>query len=243
MPVKISAANMWVTIFIEIMQVGVSVTIMQVVFSTLHYAHDYFYCNYAGGCFHCSHVCESFKQQIYILFSNLHQFFIKLTRKLKGIISSLHFTTLINIFLKLRYFVRRIINKLVERYIQYFCFPDRSIRGGDILDFQKGGNLRKGGGRMISLTNYAKSSNPIQRVPNIRPRVYKFPQDHHAWRVSLDFHKPFPLRWCFLTFHHTTSSFCCLPIIFSLEPSKKLESKFITSHPGKRSRTAATPEL
>ena len=47
-PVKISAANMLVTIFIEIMQVGVSVAIMQVVFSTVHYAHDYFYCNYAG---------------------------------------------------------------------------------------------------------------------------------------------------------------------------------------------------
>ena len=46
--VKVSAANIWVTIFIEIMQVGVSVEIMQVVFSTVHYAHDYFYCNYAG---------------------------------------------------------------------------------------------------------------------------------------------------------------------------------------------------
>ena len=64
MPVKISAANMWVTIFIEIMQVGVSVAIMQVLFSTVHYAHDYFYCNYAGGCFRFSHVCDSFKQQI-----------------------------------------------------------------------------------------------------------------------------------------------------------------------------------
>ena len=61
MQVKVSAANMWVTIFIEIMQVGVSVAIMQVVFSTVHYAHDYFYCNYAGGCFRCSHVCDSFK--------------------------------------------------------------------------------------------------------------------------------------------------------------------------------------
>ena len=60
MQVKISAANMWVTFFIEIMQVGVSVTIMQV-FSTVHYAHDYFYRNYAGGCFRCSHVCDSFK--------------------------------------------------------------------------------------------------------------------------------------------------------------------------------------
>ena len=56
MPEEISAANMWVTIFIEIMQVGVSVAIMKVVFSTTHYANDYFYCNYAGGCFCCSSV-------------------------------------------------------------------------------------------------------------------------------------------------------------------------------------------
>ena len=48
MQVKVSAANMWVTIFIEIMPVEVSLTIMQVVFSTVHYALEYFYCNYAG---------------------------------------------------------------------------------------------------------------------------------------------------------------------------------------------------
>ena len=46
---------------IEITQVGVSFAIMQVVFSTVHCAHDYFYCSYAGGCFHCSHICDSFK--------------------------------------------------------------------------------------------------------------------------------------------------------------------------------------
>ena len=33
--VKVSAENMWVTIFIEIMQLGVSFAIMQVVFSLL----------------------------------------------------------------------------------------------------------------------------------------------------------------------------------------------------------------
>ena len=38
------------------------------------------------------------------------------------------------------------ISKSVKRFIQYFCFPDRSIKGGDNLDFKKGGNLRKGGG-------------------------------------------------------------------------------------------------
>ena len=61
MQVKVIAGNMWVTIFIEIMHVGVSVAITQVVFSTVHYAHDYFYCNYACDCFCCSYVCDSFK--------------------------------------------------------------------------------------------------------------------------------------------------------------------------------------
>ena len=40
--------DMWVTIFIVIMKMGVSVAIMQVVLSAVHYAHDCFYCNYAG---------------------------------------------------------------------------------------------------------------------------------------------------------------------------------------------------
>ena len=48
MQVTVSAANMWMTIFIVIMQMGVSVAIMQVVFSAVHYAHDCVYCNYAG---------------------------------------------------------------------------------------------------------------------------------------------------------------------------------------------------
>ena len=43
--------------------------------------------------------------------------------------------------------------KLVIRVIQYFCFPDRPMKSGDILDFWKGGNLREGGG-MTPLTNY-----------------------------------------------------------------------------------------
>ena len=40
------------------------------------------------------------------------------------------------------------IYKLVTRVIQYFCFPDRPMKGGDILDFQKGENLRKGEGEV-----------------------------------------------------------------------------------------------
>ena len=39
MQVKVSAKNMWVTTFIKIMHVGVSVAIMQVVFSAVDYAH------------------------------------------------------------------------------------------------------------------------------------------------------------------------------------------------------------
>ena len=56
MQVKVSAGNMWVTMFFEIMHVGVSVSVMRVVFSAVHYAHDYFYYNYAGDCFCCSYV-------------------------------------------------------------------------------------------------------------------------------------------------------------------------------------------
>ena len=66
--VKGSAANMWVTIFIEI----VSVAIMQVVFFTVHYAHDYFYCNYAGGCFRCSHVTASSSNFIFRSLTDTH---------------------------------------------------------------------------------------------------------------------------------------------------------------------------
>ena len=48
MQVTVSAANMWVTVFIVIMQMRVHVAIMQMVFSAVQYAHDCFYCNYAG---------------------------------------------------------------------------------------------------------------------------------------------------------------------------------------------------
>ena len=50
---------MWVTIFIEIMQVGAYVAILQVVFSAVDYAHDYFYYNYAGDCFCRSYLHEN----------------------------------------------------------------------------------------------------------------------------------------------------------------------------------------
>ena len=39
------------------------------------------------------------------------------------------------------------IYKLVTRVIQYFCFPDRPMKGGDIFDFlEKGGGGGGGGG-------------------------------------------------------------------------------------------------
>ena len=82
MQITISAANMWVTIFMVIMQVGVFVAAMLVVFSAIHYAHDCFYCNYVGDCFKYrwqlySYVDDSFKEQLYIQFSNWHPPFIK----------------------------------------------------------------------------------------------------------------------------------------------------------------------
>ena len=61
MQVKVPAANMCMTIFTEIMHVGVSVAIMQVVFSTVYNAHGYFYCDYASDRCYYSYVCDSFK--------------------------------------------------------------------------------------------------------------------------------------------------------------------------------------
>ena len=43
----VSAANMWLTSFTVILQMGISIAIMQVVFSAVDYAHDSFYCKYA----------------------------------------------------------------------------------------------------------------------------------------------------------------------------------------------------
>ena len=49
MQLTVSAANMRVTIFIVILQMGVAVAIMQVVFSALHYVCACFHCDYAGN--------------------------------------------------------------------------------------------------------------------------------------------------------------------------------------------------
>ena len=61
MQVTVSAAKMWLTIFVVMMQMGVSVAIIQVVFSAVHDAHDCFNCNYAGESFFYSFVGDSFK--------------------------------------------------------------------------------------------------------------------------------------------------------------------------------------
>ena len=48
----VSAENMWVTIFIVIMQMGISVAIiMRVVLSAVDYAYDSSYCNHVGDFF------------------------------------------------------------------------------------------------------------------------------------------------------------------------------------------------
>ena len=66
--VTVSAANMWVTIFIVIIRLGVSVAFMQVAFPAEHYSYVGFYFNYADDCFCHSSASESFKQQFYIPF-------------------------------------------------------------------------------------------------------------------------------------------------------------------------------
>ena len=61
MQLEVSAGNMWVTILIVVMQMGVSVAIMQVVFSAVDYAHDCFHYNYADDSSFYSYVGDSFK--------------------------------------------------------------------------------------------------------------------------------------------------------------------------------------
>ena len=64
---------------------------------------------------------KTFKSIIYIKFA-FHQFY-KCSSKIKI----------------------EIICKLVKRVIQFSCFPDRPLPGGDILNFKKGSRLSKRG--------------------------------------------------------------------------------------------------
>ena len=112
------------TIFIVIMQVGVSVAVMQVVCSAVHCEHDCFcftyadYCfcyNYAHDCFYCNcaDYCFSYHWQVMISSNNFISLCLKPTfhkidqKTLKCITSGLHFTTFVNILAKLRYFEGR----------------------------------------------------------------------------------------------------------------------------------------
>ena len=71
-----------------------------------------------------------------LIFLSLTASFHKIDHKtFKDIVSGLRFTTFVNILPKLRYFEGRSYNKLVTRVIQYFCFPGRPMKGGNILDF------------------------------------------------------------------------------------------------------------
>ena len=133
---------MWVTIFVLIMQMGVSVAIAQVVFSAVHYADGCFYFNYAGQSFIAIQVTVSsnflfltdslFSQRHYIRFVFLH--FCKHSSKTK--------------------LYTQIIYKLATRVIQLFCFPDKPMKGGNILDFKKGGGIHLEKVGMTLLTNY-----------------------------------------------------------------------------------------
>ena len=69
------------------------------------------------------------------------------------------------------------IYKLVTRVIQYFCFPERPMKGGDILDFQKGGgvNLRNGAGYDPPYQLCYHSSPKIVGPPlNLAPPKFNF---------------------------------------------------------------------
>ena len=70
----------------------------------------------------------------FVFLSLTDSLFHKIDQKtFKGIISGLHLTTFVNILpdtLRVE-----VIYKLVTRVIQYFCCPDRPMKGGDILDF------------------------------------------------------------------------------------------------------------
>ena len=59
--------------FIEIMQLGVSVAIMQVVFSAVHYVRGCFSCNYAGDCYVVvMYVTVSSSNFIFLFLSDTH---------------------------------------------------------------------------------------------------------------------------------------------------------------------------
>ena len=67
------------------------------------------------------------------------------------------------------------IYKLVTRVIQYFCFPDRPMKSGDIFDFYKGWNLRKGEG--VDLEKGGMTSLPTMQ--KYSSRLYSLLNSYH----------------------------------------------------------------
>ena len=87
---------MWVNIFIEIMKVGVSVAIIQVVISAVHYAPISTVIMQVAASVVAMYVTASSSNFIFL---SLTSIFHKIDQKtFKGIISSLHFTTLVKFF-------------------------------------------------------------------------------------------------------------------------------------------------
>ena len=78
----------------------------------------------------------------------------------KSVITGLHFTTFVNILPKLRYFEGRNDIQIGYKSYSVLSFPDRPMKGGNILDFYKGGGggdeplTNQGGGGYEPLTNY-----------------------------------------------------------------------------------------
>ena len=104
MQVTVSASNMWVTIFIVFMQVGVSVAVMQVVLSAVH---NWFYCKMQVTVPVVA-MQVTLSSNSFVFLSLTGTTFHKLDRKtFKVIVSGWHFTTFVNIFPKLRYFEGR----------------------------------------------------------------------------------------------------------------------------------------
>ena len=70
------------------------------------------------------------------IFLSLTACFHKIDQKtFKSVISGLHFNTFVNILRKLRYFEGRNDIQVGCKSYPVLFFPDRPMKGGDILDF------------------------------------------------------------------------------------------------------------
>ena len=123
-------------------------------------------CNYAGGIFYgalCTWLCllQLIIMQVTFLYSYVARWQFQVTisysylyltasfhkidqETFKGILSGLHLTTFVNIF-KNSDTLRELYTNWLQELFSTFSSLIRPMKGGDILDFWKGGNLRKGG--------------------------------------------------------------------------------------------------